>query len=611
MTMFVRKASVAPCDLSSAYKSKDGSNQLSLILFHGAWNDLKIPQCREFLQHFLTSFLIFLSFNTDNTTLNIFSVQVDQDEDNTDISIDQYRAPAEMPALRFVYSDTSNYCQEVNVQARAADVSFFLKVDAGEMTNKTKIDTQKSIEEAMRKLKAKTSKIYPDKGRPLRIFVAGDKSKVGKSTICLGLLGYLLHELKYPASSLAYIKPATQCEETELVVKYCKQHQISHCPIGPLIYYKGFTRAFLDGKTDGSEVWLSKIQKSVDDLILDENGEKEEIIIDGVGYPAVGSITGTDNADVARVCGYPLKAEISERKPPSVLLVGKSGVGDAIDSYNLNSSYFGAKGVPVIGVIFNRLTSEGYYSLEKCKASIESYFKNKKGGDIEEKVFGFVPEVSAIAKSREPSIMKKDTRGETSITKKDTKSESLLALQNAEKFIEVFKCHVDVRGILRSARAIKMAQSESEKVEIPPAQFSKVLNNELSDIDDQSESVRKKVESGVESEDFTNPILIETPNEGIKEVDNIEYLHETGRKKAKFIIGKDGQMTNLKSIATLHQKAVEEIVKDIIENPNSGRKRKAKPLVNSNGVTTNAKSCTILTREQIENIAKKQGADGG
>ena len=47
--------------------------------------------------------------------------------------------------------------------------------------------------------------------------------------------------------------------------------------------------------------------------------------VSGVGYPAVGSICGISNADAAKA----LHA--------SVLLVGKSGVGDAVDSFNLNS----------------------------------------------------------------------------------------------------------------------------------------------------------------------------------------------------------------------------------------------------------------------------------
>lgn len=80
--------------------------------------------------------------------------------------------------------------------------------------------------------------------------------------------------------------------------------------------------------------------------------------MDGVGYPAVGSICGVSNADVAATLNAP------------VLLVGKSGVGDAVDSYNLNSCFFEAKGVKVLGGVFNRLSTEGFYQLEKCREVI-------------------------------------------------------------------------------------------------------------------------------------------------------------------------------------------------------------------------------------------------
>lgn len=78
-------------------------------------------------------------------------------------------------------------------------------------------------------------------------------------------------------------------------------------------------------------------------------------MVDGVGYPAVGSICGVSNADVAATLDAP------------VLLVGKSGVGDAVDSYNLNSSFFEMRGVRVLGGVFNRLSTGGFYSLERCR----------------------------------------------------------------------------------------------------------------------------------------------------------------------------------------------------------------------------------------------------
>jgi hypothetical protein len=63
---------------------------------------------------------------------------------------------------------------------------------------------------------------------------------------------------------------------------------------------------------------------------------KRLVLVDGVGYPAVGSVCGISNADVALALGAP------------VLLVGKSGVGDAIDSFNLNAAFFEARGVRVL-----------------------------------------------------------------------------------------------------------------------------------------------------------------------------------------------------------------------------------------------------------------------
>lgn len=78
-------------------------------------------------------------------------------------------------------------------------------------------------------------------------------------------------------------------------------------------------------------------------------------MVDGVGYPAVGSICGVSNGDVAAALDAP------------VLLVGKSGVGDAVDSYNLNACFFEARGVRVLGGVFNRISTTGYYSLERCR----------------------------------------------------------------------------------------------------------------------------------------------------------------------------------------------------------------------------------------------------
>ena len=91
-------------------------------------------------------------------------------------------------------------------------------------------------------------------GPAIRLFVSADKSQVrgayahsdgrmrasnascvhhvcvqcGKTSVCLGLLGALLRA-GFRASELAYIKPATQCEEEQLIWRFCAANS-AHAP---------------------------------------------------------------------------------------------------------------------------------------------------------------------------------------------------------------------------------------------------------------------------------------------------------------------------------------------------------------------------------------------
>lgn len=157
-------------------------------------------------------------------------------------------------------------------------------------------------------------------GTALTLLISGDRSSVGKSTFSLFLMASLL-QLGFPASSLAYIKPVTQCEAEQPISIFCKKNNISCQGIGPVVFYSGFTRAFLDDTTKSSAELLQDVREAVAQISVG----KRVVLVDGVGYPAVGSICGVSNADVAAALNVP------------VLLVGKSGVGDAVDSFNLNA----------------------------------------------------------------------------------------------------------------------------------------------------------------------------------------------------------------------------------------------------------------------------------
>jgi hypothetical protein len=78
------------------------------------------------------------------------------------------------------------------------------------------------------------------------IYVMGSGSRVGKSTVCLGVLAQLLMSGLSP-KQLAYIKLVTQCTAQQTVALFCEQTKISYMDIGNLVFRKGFSRDFIDG----------------------------------------------------------------------------------------------------------------------------------------------------------------------------------------------------------------------------------------------------------------------------------------------------------------------------------------------------------------------------
>lgn len=215
--------------------------------------------------------------------------------------------------------------------------------------------------------------------RQRRIFVTGPSSGSGKSTISLALLGALIEQGADPAT-LAYIKPATQGVQATLTAKFCAAKGIDYTHIGPIVFYRGFTHEYLDGDTASSEELLGNVKTAAGAIAAG----KSITIIDGVGYPAVGSVAGCSNAAVAKASGA------------VVLVVGKEGVGNAIDSFNLCASYYEHQGVPVIGAIFNRI-SAGKEAV-RTRNYVPKYFASARP---KQKVYAFLDECDAFQASHD------------------------------------------------------------------------------------------------------------------------------------------------------------------------------------------------------------------
>lgn len=180
------------------------------------------------------------------------------------------------------------------------------------------------------------------------LYVMGSDSGVGKSTVCLGILAQLLNS-GYLPEQLGYIKPMTQCTQTQAVARFCDKNAIACLDMNGLIFRKGFTRDFIDGLTESSQQLRARLLQTI--LKLGEN--KTVVLIDGIGSPAVGSVIGVSNLDLAGLL------------PCRIIFVSKPGLGAAIDDTVLNISFIQTRHPQNIGLIYNNISQAELSATQK------------------------------------------------------------------------------------------------------------------------------------------------------------------------------------------------------------------------------------------------------
>ena len=178
-------------------------------------------------------------------------------------------------------------------------------------------------------------------------FVAATGQNVGKTTICLGLLAGM--KKRYP--TVGFFKPVGQEHiETENGIHVDKDVVLfkSHFNLldpyeemSPILFPRGFTRDYLDGKINRDEL-SAKISHCFDSM----TARNAVTIVEGTGHTGVGSIVNLNNAQVAALIKCP------------VILVASGGLGSSFDELSLNRTQCEKYGVPVAGVILNRVLEE-------------------------------------------------------------------------------------------------------------------------------------------------------------------------------------------------------------------------------------------------------------
>lgn len=180
------------------------------------------------------------------------------------------------------------------------------------------------------------------------LYVMGSASGTGKTTVCQGLLALFLAQGFRP-DQLAYIKPMTQCIEQQTVAQFCDQSQIACEDIGSLVFRNRFSRDFIDGRTKNSAALKADVLAAIESTGRD----KAVVIIDAVGGPAVGSVIGVANVDIAASL------------PCRVVFVGRPGIGAAIDDTVLCVSFMQSHGIDSIGLIYNKIPAAYLADMKK------------------------------------------------------------------------------------------------------------------------------------------------------------------------------------------------------------------------------------------------------
>jgi len=180
-----------------------------------------------------------------------------------------------------------------------------------------------------------------------RLFVAATNQNDGKTTSSLGFV----RGFSGIAKSIGFIKPVGQryvisddqrIDEDSLLVQQACGLKTHLKDMNPVAVEQDFTRRYLEDP-EGMQPGL--IKAITDSFAVVAKGN-DLVVIEGTGHAGVGSVFGLSNAHVAKL----LNAK--------VVIVTLGGIGRPVDEVAVNHSLFEKEGVPVVGVVVNKVLPE-------------------------------------------------------------------------------------------------------------------------------------------------------------------------------------------------------------------------------------------------------------
>lgn len=179
------------------------------------------------------------------------------------------------------------------------------------------------------------------------LFVAATSQNDGKTTLCLGLL----ESLRRFCPHIGYIKPVGHryekapgevLDDDSVLISSLYGNRCSVKDMSPVVITSGFTREYLESPEGKTGQFQQDICNSFDRLAEGAN----LMLVEGTGHAGVGSVIDLNNAQVARLLKTP------------VVIVATGGIGTPLDEIVLNQLLFEKHGIPICGVVVNKVIPE-------------------------------------------------------------------------------------------------------------------------------------------------------------------------------------------------------------------------------------------------------------
>lgn len=179
-----------------------------------------------------------------------------------------------------------------------------------------------------------------------KIFIGATGQHCGKTTISLSLM----HLARKKYGRVGFMKPlgpkwvefnGTTVDKDAAMFSSVFGVEQDVTLMSPVTLTPGTTRRFLDGLIDSAAP-----RRAIRDACNELEKKYDFLIIEGAGHGGVGSVIGMNNAQIAAELNAP------------VLLVTGGGIGNVIDSVELNLALYQRENADVRIIMANKLVSE-------------------------------------------------------------------------------------------------------------------------------------------------------------------------------------------------------------------------------------------------------------